>query len=66
MTEKVSEWELGKMNTAIRSMKVKPENSPRHSLTEILTEILIVLSEELMDISVCKSTKELTVEQVSK
>jgi len=47
-------------------MKVKPERPAQSIHTEFLTEILIVLNEELMGISVCKSTKEPIVEQVSK
>lgn len=48
-------------------MKVRTrENDPKHSLTEILTEILIGLNEELMEISVCESTRGLNIDQRSK
>lgn len=56
----------GKNEYCERSMKVKPERPAQSIHTEFLTEILIVLNEELMSISVCKSTKEPIVEQVSK
>lgn len=57
--------ETGKANTAKKSTKIKTtENDPKHSLTEILREILIGLKEEVMEIS--ESTKELSIEQKSK
>lgn len=34
------------------------KGGPKHSFTEILTEILIVLNEELMEISACENTRE--------
>ena len=57
----------GKMNTAKKTTKVRTrENDPKHSLAEIFTEILIGLKEELMEISVCESTRGLNIEQMSK
>lgn len=54
--------ETGKVNTAKKKMKIKTrENDPKHSLTEISTEMFTGLNEEVMEIS--ESTKELNIEQ---
>lgn len=54
--------ETGKVNTAETKMKIKTrENDPKHSLTEISTEMFTGLNEEVMEIS--ESTKELNIEQ---
>lgn len=53
--------ETGKVNTAKKTTKIRiRKNDPKHSLTEILREILISLKEEVMEIS--GSTKELNIE----
>lgn len=59
----------GKMNTEKKKKTTKVrsrENDPKHSLTEIFTERLIGLNKELMEISVCESTRGLNIEQRSK
>lgn len=57
--------ETGKANTAKKATKVRiRDNDPKHSLTEILREILISLKEEVMEIP--ESTKELNIEWRSK
>lgn len=57
--------ETRKVNIAKKTTKIKTrENGPKHSLTEILRELLIGLKEEEMEMS--ESTKELNIEQRSK